>query len=49
MSTESTLILIKVLGLVAAGVVFVWWQFRDLAREKERAASRKPQRPPPES
>jgi hypothetical protein len=41
MSAGSTLILIKVLGLVAAGVAFFWWQFRDLAREKERAASRK--------
>jgi hypothetical protein len=48
-STESNLILIKVLGLVAAGAAFVWWQFRDLAREKERSASRKNRLPPPDS
>jgi hypothetical protein len=48
-SAGSALILIKVLGLVAAGVAFFWWQFRDLAREKKRAASRKDSLPPPES
>jgi hypothetical protein len=48
-SAGSALILIKVLGLVAAGVAFFWWQFRDLAREKERTASRKKSLPPPES
>jgi hypothetical protein len=26
----------KVLILICAGVVFVWWQLRDLAKEKER-------------
>ena len=49
MSAGAILILIKVLGLVAAGIAFFWWQFRDLAREKERAASRKESVPPPES
>jgi hypothetical protein len=48
-STGSALILIKVLGLVGAGVAFFWWQFRDLAREKERTVSRKNSLPPPES
>jgi hypothetical protein len=45
----TALILIKVLGLVAAGAAFFWWQFRDLAREKERAASRNQALPPSES
>ena len=43
MTAESSLIWVKVLGLVAAGVAFAWWQFRDLAREKKRAASRRSQ------
>ena len=46
MSGESTLMVIKVVGLVAAGAAFVWWQFRDLAREKKRNTSQKSQRPP---
>jgi hypothetical protein len=45
----SALILIKVLGLVAAGAAFFWWQFRDLAREKERNVSCKDSLSPPES
>jgi hypothetical protein len=46
-SDGSALIMLKVLGLVAAGVAFFWWQFRDLAREKERTGSRKDSSPPP--
>ena len=42
MNAESSLIWVKVLGLVAAGVAFFWWQFRDLAREKKRTAARRP-------
>jgi hypothetical protein len=39
--------MLKVLGLVAAGVAFFWWQFRDLAREKERTGSSNDSSPPP--
>ena len=34
--TDSPLMLIKVLLIVGLGAAFVWWQFRDLAREKKR-------------
>ena len=34
--TDSPLILVKVLLIVGLGAAFVWWQFRDLAREKKR-------------
>ncbi len=37
----SILMAVKVLGIVAFGAVFVWWQFRDLAREKKRSAARR--------
>ena len=36
--TDSPLMLVKVLLIVGGGATFVWWQLRDLAREKERAA-----------
>lgn len=49
MSGESTLMVIKVVGLVAAGAAFVWWQFRDLAREKKRSDSKKSSLRPPDS
>lgn len=45
MNAESSLIWVKVLGLVAAGVAFVWWQFRDLAREKKRTTLRQSRTP----
>ena len=44
--TDSPLMLIKVLLIVGLGAAFVWWQLRDLAREKERTAA---QTKPPES
>lgn len=34
--TDSPLMLVKVLLIVGLGAAFVWWQFRDLAREKTR-------------
>ena len=34
--TDSPLMLIKVLLIVGLGAAFVWWQLRDLAREKKR-------------
>jgi hypothetical protein len=44
-NSDSALMVVKVAGLVAAGAAFVWWQFRDLAREKKRNAARKSQPP----
>lgn len=41
MASMSILMAVKVLGIVALGAVFVWWQFRDLAREKKRSAERR--------
>jgi nitrogen fixation-related uncharacterized protein len=41
MSSMSLLMAVKVLGIVALGAAFVWWQFRDLAREKKRSAARR--------
>lgn len=41
MADMSLLMAVKVLGIVALGAVFVWWQFRDLAREKKRAAAKR--------
>ena len=36
----STLMIVKVLGIIGLGAVFVWWQFYDLAQEKKRTAER---------
>jgi hypothetical protein len=52
MTSMSILMAVKVLGIVALGAVFVWWQFRDLAQEKKRSAARRessasPDRSPP--
>lgn len=41
MDSVSAFMTVKVLGIVALGGVFVWWQFRDLAREKKRSAERR--------
>ncbi len=41
MASFSVLMLVKVLGIAALGAAFVWWQFRDLAREKKRSEARK--------
>ena len=41
MASMSILMAVKVLGIVALGAVFVWWQFRDLALEKKRSAERR--------
>jgi len=41
-SVDSSLMWVKVLGLLGALILFAWWQFRDLARarkERERAAT----------
>ena len=34
--TDSPLMLVKVVLIVGLGAAFVWWQLRDLAREKKR-------------
>ena len=39
--SASLLMAVKVLLIVGLGVAFVWWQLRDLAREKERTAAQK--------
>ena len=41
MTDVSAFMLLKVLGIAALGGAFVWWQFRDLAREKKRSDARK--------
>jgi type II secretory pathway pseudopilin PulG len=41
MDSMSALMAVKVLGIVALGALFVWWQFRDLAREQKRSAARR--------
>lgn len=33
--SANGLMAVKVLILIAAGAAFVWWQLRDLAREKK--------------
>lgn len=38
---EPSLMWVKVLGLAAAGIAFVWWQLRDVAREQSRAAAQR--------
>lgn len=40
MNPGSYLMAAKVLVIIAAGAAFVWWQLRDLAQEKKRAAKR---------
>ena len=47
--TESPLMLIKVLLIVGLGAAFVWWQLRDLARDKKRAAELEKKSAPPEN
>ena len=37
----STLMAIKVLGVIGLVAAFVWWQMHDLAQEKKRTAERK--------
>jgi len=39
--SASLLMAVKVLLIIGLGIAFVWWQLRDLAREKERTAAQK--------
>jgi Flp pilus assembly protein TadB len=50
-NSTSLWMAVKVLGIAALGIAFVWWQFRDLAREKKRSEARRlssaaPENPP---
>lgn len=36
----STLMAVKVIGLIGLVAAFVWWQMYDLAQEKKRTAER---------
>ena len=47
--TESPLMLVKVLLIVGLGAAFVWWQLRDLARDKKRTAELEKKSAPPEN
>jgi type II secretory pathway pseudopilin PulG len=40
----SQLKALEVLGVLTAGGLFVWWQFRDLAREKKKSQEQEQQR-----
>ena len=37
----STLMAVKVFGLIGLGLGFYWWQMHDLAQEKKRTEERK--------
>jgi hypothetical protein len=39
MESASALKAVEVLGVLAAGGLFVWWQFRDLRREREKSSA----------
>jgi hypothetical protein len=41
MESASTLKAVEVLGVLAAGGLFVWWQFRDLRREREKSQAKR--------
>jgi hypothetical protein len=41
MESASALKAVEVLGILAAGGLFVWWQFRDLRREREKSQARR--------
>ena len=36
----STLMIVKVLGIIGFVAAIVWWQFHDLAQEKKREVQR---------
>ena len=46
--TDSPLMAVKVLLIIGLGAAFVWWQLRDLAREKKRSQAAENQPKPPE-
>jgi hypothetical protein len=46
MIANDYLMAIKVLLLVAAGGGFVWWQLRDLSKEKARRIESEKKQPP---
>lgn len=44
MSSVDALMAVKVLILVGAGAAFVWWQLRDLAKERRQTEEQEGQR-----
>ena len=50
MSELNALIAVKVIGLLAAGGLFVWWQLRDVAKARRqsiaKALSQAAEKPP---
>ncbi len=41
MESASALKAVEVLGVLAAGGLFVWWQFRDLRKEREKSQAKR--------
>jgi hypothetical protein len=41
MESASALKAVEALGVLAAGGLFVWWQFRDLRREREKSQAKR--------
>jgi len=40
MSEVNALIAVKVIGLLAAGGLFVWWQWRDVAKARRQSIAK---------
>jgi len=40
MSEVNALIAVKVIGLLAAGGLFVWWQLRDVAKARRQSIAK---------
>ena len=40
MSEFNVLIAVKVIGLLAAGGLFVWWQLRDVAKARRQSVAK---------
>jgi len=40
MSELNALIAVKVIGLLAAGGLFVWWQLRDVAKARRQSIAK---------
>jgi hypothetical protein len=47
MESASALKAVEAVGLLVAGGLFVWWQFRDLRREKEKSQAARAAQPQP--
>jgi hypothetical protein len=49
MEAASALKAVEVLGVLVAGGLFVWWQFRDLRREREKSQAKRQSAGPSEA